>query len=143
MPYISQVAVGRRKRINVFGNDYPTLDGTGVRDYIHIMDLAEGHIAALKKIEKTLLKSAAHKPLIINLGTGRGYTVIEMIHAFEEASGKRIPYRITKRRPGDIAACYADTSLAKKLLGWKAKRGLADMCADSWNWQLHNPESYP
>ena len=143
MPYISQVAVGRRKRINVFGNDYPTSDGTGVRDYIHVMDLAEGHIAALKKIEKTLLKSAAYKPLIINLGTGSGYTVMEMIRAFEEASGKRIPYRITKRRPGDIAACYADTSLAKKLLGWKAQRGLADMCTDSWNWQLRNPEGYP
>jgi len=143
MPYISQVAVGRRKRINVFGNDYPTSDGTGIRDYIHVMDLAEGHIAALKKIEKTLLKSAAYKPLIINLGTGRGYTVMEMIRAFEKASGKRIPYRITKRRPGDIAACYADTSLAQKLLGWKAKRGLADMCTDSWSWQLRNPEGYP
>jgi UDP-glucose 4-epimerase len=143
MPYISQVAVGRRKRINIFGNDYPTSDGTGMRDYIHVMDLAEGHIAALKKIEKTLLRSATQIPLIINLGTGRGYTVMEMLRAFEEASGKKIPYRITKRRPGDIAACYADTSLAQKLLGWKARRSLADMCTDAWRWQSRNPEGYP
>jgi UDP-glucose 4-epimerase len=142
MPCISRVAVGRRKLINIFGNNYPTSDGTGVRDYIHVMDLAEGHIAALKKIEKTFLKSATQKPLIINLGTGRGYAVMEMIRAFEEASGKKIPYRITKRRPGDIAACYADTSLAQKLLGWKARRGLADMCADVWRWQSLNPRGY-
>lgn len=143
MPYISQVAVGIRGGINIFGNDYPTSDGTGVRDYIHVMDLVEGHAAALKKMEKADFCSSYQKPLIINLGTGRGYTVMEMIRAFEEASGKRIPYRITKRRPGDIAACYADTSLAQKLLGWKAKRGLADMCTDSWSWQLRNPEGYP
>jgi UDP-glucose 4-epimerase len=143
LPYISQVAIGRRKRINIFGNDYPTSDGTGVRDYIHVMDLAEGHIAALKKIEKPLFRSATQQPLIINLGTGRGYTVMEMLRAFEEASGKKIPYRITKRRPGDIAACYADTELAQKLLGWKARRSLADMCADAWRWQLRNPEGYP
>jgi len=107
------------------------------------MDLAEGHIAALKKIEKPLFRSATQQPLIINLGTGRGYTVMEMLRAFEEASGKKIPYRITKRRPGDIAACYADTELAQKLLGWKARRSLADMCADAWRWQLRNPEGYP
>ena len=143
MPYISQVAVGRRKRINIFGNDYPTSDGTGVRDYIHVMDLAEGHIAALKMIEKTDSGKSTQKPMIINLGTGQGYTVMEMINAFEKVSGRKIPYRITKRRFGDIAACYADTSLARKLLGWKARRGLADMCADAWRWQSNNPSGYP
>ena len=142
MPFISQVAVGRRKRINIFGKDYPTSDGTGVRDYIHVMDLAEGHIAALKKIEKTASRKSTEKPMTINLGTGRGYTVMEMLHAFEKVSGKKIPYRITKRRPGDIAACYADTSLAGKLLGWKARRGLDDMCADAWRWQSNNPSGY-
>lgn len=143
MPYISQVAVGRRKLISVFGKDYPTKDGTGVRDYIHIMDLAEGHIAALKKTEKTTSGKTKQKPLIINLGTGRGYTVLEMINAFAKASNKKIPHKITKRRPGDIAACYADTTLARKLLGWKTKRGLADMCADAWHWQSTNPTGYP
>jgi UDP-glucose 4-epimerase len=139
MPYISKVAVGSLKRINVFGNDYPTSDGTGVRDYIHIMDLVEGHIAALKKMEKAI---SYKKPLVINLGTGRGYSVMEMILAFEKVSGKKIPYRITKRRPGDISSCYADTSLAQKLLKWKAKRSLADMCADAWRWQSRNPQGY-
>lgn len=143
MPYISQVAVGRRKCINVFGNDYPTKDGTGVRDYIHVMDLAEGHIAALGKIEKTSTGKTKQKPLIINLGTGSGYTVLEMINAFAKESNKKIPYKITKRRPGDIAACYAETELAKKLLGWKAKCSLADMCADTWCWQSRNPAGYP
>jgi UDP-glucose 4-epimerase len=143
VPFISQVAIGRRKRINIFGNDYPTTDGTGVRDYIHVMDLAEGHIAALKKIEKTASGKASQKPLIINLGTGRGYSVLEMIHTFEKVSGKKISYRITKRRPGDIAACYADTSLARKLLGWKARCSIADMCADAWRWQSNNPSGYP
>lgn len=142
MPFVSQVAVGRRKSINVFGNDYPTADGTGVRDYIHVMDLAEGHIAALRKIEKEDGNQSKEKPMIVNLGTGRGYTVIEMIHAFEKASGKTIPYQITKRRPGDIAACYADTGLAKKLLGWEAKRDLIDMCNDAWRWQSLNPEGF-
>ena len=127
VPFISQVAVGRRKRINIFGKDYPTSDGTGVRDYIHVMDLAEGHIAALKKIEKTASRKSTQKPVTINLGTGRGYTVLEMLHAFEKVSMKKIPYRITKRRPDDIAVCYADISLARKLLGWKARRSLADM----------------
>jgi UDP-glucose 4-epimerase len=142
MPFISQVAIGRRKRINIFGNDYPTTDGTGVRDYIHVMDLAEGHIAALKKIEKTASKKSSQKPMIINLGTGQGCTVMQMLHAFEKVSGKKIQYRITKRRPGDIAACYADTSLARKLLGWSATRTLADMCADAWRWQSQNPTGY-
>ncbi|MFA5322854.1 MAG: UDP-glucose 4-epimerase GalE [Smithella sp.] len=142
MPYITQVAVGRRKKINVFGNDYSTSDGTGVRDYIHVVDLAEGHVAALKKIEKAGSDIAKQKPLIINLGTGRGYTVMEMIQTFAGVSGKKIPYRITKRRPGDIATCYADTTLARKLLGWKAKRDLFDMCADAWRWQSNNPQGY-
>ena len=139
MPYISQVAVGRRERINIFGNDYPTSDGTGVRDYIHVMDLAEGHVAALKNIETDTFQT----PQIINLGTGQGFTVMEMLRALENASGKTIPYLITNRRPGDIAACYADTSLAQKLLGWKARRSLADMCADAWRWQSNNPSGYP
>ncbi|MFZ2397225.1 MAG: UDP-glucose 4-epimerase GalE [Smithella sp.] len=139
MPYVSQVAMGRHKKVNIFGNDYPTSDGTGVRDYIHVMDLAEGHVAALKKIDTATFKT----PQIINLGTGSGYTVMEILHAFEKASGKVIPYRITKRRPGDIAACYADTKLAQKLLGWKARRNLADMCADAWRWQSQNPTGYP
>jgi UDP-glucose 4-epimerase len=142
MPYMSQVAVGRRKRINIFGNDYPTSDGTGVRDYIHVVDLAEGHVAALKKIEKGATRKKTQKPMIINLGTGQGYTVMEMLHAFAKVSGKKIPYRITKRRSGDIATCYADTSLARKLLGWKSRRGLADMCADAWCWQSRNPHGY-
>jgi len=142
MPYISQVAVGSRKKINIFGKDYPTSDGTGVRDYIHVMDLAEGHVAALAKMEKTGLWSSYKKPLIINLGTGQGYTVMEMLRAFEEASGKKIPYRITGRRHGDIAACYADPSLAQKLLKWKAKRSLVDMCSDAWRWQSRNPQGY-
>lgn len=135
MPFICQVAAGRLRQLKIFGNDYPTKDGTGVRDYIHVMDLVEGHIAALKKMEKTSSRQSAPKPLIVNLGTGRGYSVMEFLRAFEKASGKTIPYRITKRRPGDIAVCYADTRLAQKLLGWKARRGLADMCADAWRWQ--------
>ena len=139
MPYISQVAVGCRELINIFGNDYPTSDGTGVRDYIHVMDLAEGHVAALENIETDIFQT----PQIINLGTGRGYTVMEMLFALEKASGKKIPYRVTNRRPGDVAVCYADTSLAQKLLGWKARRTLADMCADAWRWQSNNPRGYP
>lgn len=142
MPYISQVAVGSRRKINIFGNDYPTPDGTGMRDYIHVMDLVEGHIAALKKMDKADFLSTNRRPLVINLGTGQGYTVIEMIHAFEKASGEKIPYHIVKRRPGDIAACYADSSLALKLLKWKARRSVADMCADAWHWQFLNPQGY-
>ncbi len=139
MPCISQVAVGCRELINIFGNDYPTSDGTGVRDYIHVMDLAEGHVAALKNIETDTFQT----PQIINLGTGQGYTVMEMLFALEKTSGKKIPYRITNRRPGDIAVSYADTSLAHKLLGWRARRTLADMCADAWRWQSNNPQGYP
>lgn len=152
MPYISHVAVGRRERLSVFGSDYPTPDGTGVRDYIHVMDLAEGHVAALRCMEKAELSSQQglsfprrleSTPLIVNLGTGQGYSVLEMLHAFEKASGKTIPYQITDRRPGDIAACYADPSLAEKMLGWKADRSLEDMCADTWRWQSQNPAGYP
>ncbi|MFO7839916.1 MAG: UDP-glucose 4-epimerase GalE [Desulfosalsimonadaceae bacterium] len=136
MPYITQVAVGARPELPVFGADYPTPDGTGVRDYIHVMDLAEGHGRALEKL--------AEKPGVVtyNLGTGRGASVLEMISAFEEASGRAVPYRITSRRPGDVAACYADPSLAEQELGWRAERGICEMCADSWRWQMQNPNGY-
>ena len=129
-PYIAQVAAGRREFLSVFGNDYPTPDGTGVRDYIHVMDLAEGHVAALNYLERN--RGAL---LTVNLGTGRGYSVLEMISTFERASGRAIPYRIATRRPGDIAQCWADPSLAHELLGWRATRGLESMCADAWHWQ--------
>ncbi|NLW67669.1 MAG: UDP-glucose 4-epimerase GalE [Bacteriovoracaceae bacterium] len=136
MPFISQVAVGKLPMLSVFGNDYPTRDGTGVRDYIHVMDLARGHIHALKKLEQ--------RPGIVtyNLGTGQGYSVLEMVRAFEKASGRKIPYRIAERRPGDIASCYADPSKAESELGWKAQRGIDDMCRDSWKWQSLNPDGY-
>ena len=141
MPFISQVAVKRREKLNIFGNDYATPDGTGVRDYIHVEDLAEGHIAALKKIEATA-SSPSSTPLLVNLGTGRGYSVLEIVRAFEEASGQTIPYQIVDRRSGDIAACYADPSLAQRLLEWKAIRSLSDMCADTWRWQCNNPKGF-
>lgn len=136
MPFISQVAVGKRDKLAVFGNDYDTKDGTGVRDYIHVVDLARGHLAALNTLKKSsgLLK--------VNLGTGQGYSVLEMIKAFEQASGKPIPYEIVSRRPGDIAACYASPALAKDVLGWEAKLLLQDMVATSWKWQSQNPEGY-
>jgi len=129
VPYIAQVAVGKLKELQVFGNDYPTPDGTGVRDYIHVVDLARGHLAALEALHR--------RPgvLTVNLGTGRGYSVLEMVKAFETASGKPVPYRITPRRPGDVAQCYADPSLARELLGWKAELGIEAMCADTWRWQ--------
>lgn len=136
LPYISQVAVGKLKEVSVFGNDYPTPDGTGVRDYIHVVDLADGHVKALKKLEGNPGLQ------VYNLGTGTGYSVLEMIKAFEKASGKKIPYRITERRPGDIAACYADSSKANQELGWKAERNLEAMCADAWHWQSQNPNGY-
>jgi UDP-glucose 4-epimerase len=136
MPYIAQVAVGKLSALNVFGNDYPTIDGTGVRDYIHVVDLAIGHLNALKKLES--------KPGIVtyNLGTGRGFSVLEMIKAFEKASGRNVPYKITARRPGDIAACYADPSKAKNEIGWSADRDIDEMCADVWRWQSANPNGY-
>ena len=135
-PYITQVAVGKLKEVNVFGNDYDTPDGTGVRDYIHVMDLAVGHVKALKKFED--------KPdvYIYNLGTGRGYSVLEMIHAFSKAVGHDIPYVIKPRRPGDIATCYADATKAKNELGWTAERGIDEMCRDAWRWQSQNPNGY-
>jgi len=136
LPYISQVAVGKLSELSVFGNDYPTPDGTGIRDYIHVVDLAAGHIKAL---EKLLLKPGV---VLYNLGTGQGYSVLEVISAFEQASSKKIRYKITKRRPGDIATCYADPSKAKRELNWSAKKGINEMCADAWRWQSNNPDGY-
>ncbi len=143
MPCISQVAVGRRDCLNIFGNDYPTPDGTGVRDYIHVMDLAGGHVTALQHMVTTASSCLSPTPLIINLGTGQGHSVLELVRAFEQVSCKTIPYRVTDRRPGDIAVCYADPSLASSLLGWRAQRSLADMCTDTWRWQSQNPDGYP
>lgn len=136
MPYVAQVAVGRRGKLMVFGGDYPTVDGTGVRDYIHVMDLVEGHVAALRVIlaEEGLLR--------VNLGTGNGVSVLEVVQAFERASGKSVAYEITDRRPGDVAECWADTSLAATKLEWKASRNLQQMCEDSWRWQSMNPKGY-
>jgi len=136
MPFIAQVAVGRRDHLSIFGNDYDTPDGTGVRDYIHVMDLADGHIAALNALQD---KEGLH---IYNLGTGKGTSVLEMVNAFSQAAGKKIPYEICPRRPGDIATCYASTDKAAKDLGWKAKYSLADMTQDSWHWQSKNPNGY-
>ncbi|USK60095.1 UDP-glucose 4-epimerase GalE [Peribacillus asahii] len=136
MPYITQVAVGKLTELTVFGNDYPTVDGTGVRDYIHIVDLAEGHMKAL---EKTMTSKGIE---IYNLGTGIGYSVLEIIAAFEKVSGRKIPYKFAERRAGDIAICYANPLKAKMDLGWVAKRGIEDMCADSWNWQSKNMNGY-
>lgn len=136
MPYLSQVAVGKLKRLNVFGNDYPTADGTGVRDYIHIVDLAESHRPLWKR-----WKMKFKNLLVVNVGTGRDIPFWNAFHAFETAFGKKIPYRIVKRRPGDIAACYADTYLAKNR-GWKSRRDITDMCNDTWRWQSNNPYGY-
>ena len=136
VPYIAKVAVGKLEKVHVFGNDYPTPDGTGVRDYIHVVDLARGHVAAIKKLEE--------KPglFICNLGTGHGYSVLDVINAFSKACGKEIPYVIDPRRPGDIAECWCDPSKAKRELGWEAQYGIEEMCAHSWNWQSHNPDGY-
>ncbi|OEF22358.1 UDP-glucose 4-epimerase GalE [Aliivibrio logei] len=136
MPFIAQVAVGRRESLSVFGNDYPTPDGTGVRDYIHVMDLADGHIAALKAVGE---KSGLH---IYNLGTGKGSSVLEMVDAFAQASGKPVPYTLCPRRAGDIAECWASTEKAEKELGWKATRNVMEMSADTWRWQSNNPKGY-
>lgn len=138
MPFISQVAVGRRESLSVFGGDYPTHDGTGVRDYIHVVDLADGHVKALDY----LAQLDAGVATAINLGTGEGYSVLDMVAAFEKAATKPIPYQIVERRAGDIAECYADSNLARELLGWQAQRGIDDMCRDTWNWQVKNPEGY-
>ncbi|MBE4591071.1 UDP-glucose 4-epimerase GalE [Vibrio navarrensis] len=136
MPFIAQVAVGRREKLSVFGNDYPTVDGTGVRDYIHVMDVADGHIAALQKVGE---KVGLH---IYNLGTGQGSSVLEMVDAFSKASGKAVPYELCPRRPGDIAECWASTDKAERELGWKATRTVAEMAADTWKWQSNNPQGY-
>ncbi|HDR3405555.1 TPA: GDP-mannose 4,6-dehydratase, partial [Bacillus thuringiensis] len=128
--------VGKLKELSVFGNDYPTKDGTGVRDYIHVVDLANGHVKALEKVLSTTGVDA------YNLGTGMGYSVLEMVEAFEKVSGKKVPYKITERRPGDVAVCFADASKAKRELGWEATRGLEEMCADSWRWQSENKTGY-
>lgn len=136
MPFIAQVAVGRREKLSVFGNDYPTPDGTGVRDYIHVMDLADGHIAALKSLGD---KAGLH---IYNLGTGKGSSVLDMVEAFALACGKPVPYELCPRRPGDIAECWASTEKAERDLGWKATRGVTEMTADTWKWQSNNPQGY-
>ncbi|MFN8840983.1 MAG: UDP-glucose 4-epimerase GalE [Burkholderiales bacterium] len=136
MPFVAQVAVGRREKLSVFGGDWPTRDGTGVRDYIHVVDLAQGHIAALRRVFEV--------PgfWTVNLGTGNGYSVLDMVKAFERASGRPVPYAIVDRRPGDIAECYADPAVAERLLGWRAKLGIDAMCADAWRWQSANPNGY-
>ena len=136
MPYIAQVAVGKREKLGVFGGDYPTADGTGVRDYIHVMDLAQGHLAALEALD------ADGGLLTVNLGTGRGYSVLEMVTAFSQASGRPVPYEIVERRPGDVASCYADPAHANAVLGWEAQRGIEEMCEDHWRWQKQNPEGF-
>ena len=137
MPYVVRVASGELKELSVFGNDYDTPDGTGVRDYIHVVDLAKGHLAALNKLDKE-----GKGLYIYNLGTGTGYSVLDMVKSFEEITGKKVPYKITQRRPGDIATCYSDTKKAKEELGWEAKKGIKEMCEDSWRWQSNNPKGY-
>ena len=137
VPYSAQVAVGKLPKLHVFGGDYPTPDGTGVRDYIHVVDLARGHVAALRKLEE------GPGLLTVNLGTGKGYSVLDVIRAYEKACGRKIPYVMDPRREGDIAACYADPAKAREVLGWEAEYGIEEMCASSWNWQSRNPEGYP
>ena len=136
MPFIAQVAVGKREYLSVFGDDYDTVDGTGVRDYIHVVDLADAHVKAVEKI------SEFSEVMTINLGTGEGYSVLEMVKAFEKASGREVAYKIAPRRAGDIATCFADPSYAKEVLGWEAKRGVEEMCEDGWRWQSQNPDGY-
>ena len=136
MPYVAQVAVGKRPFLNVYGNDYATPDGTGVRDYIHVQDLAQGHVAAVQAL---LGKGDS---FTVNLGTGQGHSVLDVVHAFEQASGQPVPYQFSPRRAGDVAQCYADASLAQRVLGWRARHTLADMCADAWRWQSGNPDGY-
>ena len=139
LPFVAQVAVGRRAFLNVWGHDYPTSDGTGVRDYIHVVDLALGHLKALKILEQSQERAEC---LTVNLGTGTGYSVLDIVRAFEQASGRSVPYKIAARRPGDIASCYADPQRAIELLGWRAERGLSAMCTDTWRWQQMNPGGY-
>ncbi len=135
-PYITQVAMGKREILSVFGNDYPTPDGTGVRDYIHVVDLAKGHVRAIEKI------ATCGGLITVNLGTGKGYSVLEILRAFEKACGKKIPYQIISRRPGDVAECYANPQKAYEVLGWRAEKGIEEMCKDSWRWQSQNPNGY-
>ena len=136
MPFIAQTAVGKRSCLSVFGDDYDTPDGTGVRDYIHVVDLADGHVKALEKMKDLT------EVMTVNLGTGNGYSVLDMVKVFEKASGKEVPYCIAPRRSGDIATCYADPAYAKEILGWEAKKGIDEMCEDSWRWQSMNPDGY-
>ena len=136
VPYIAQVAVGKLEKLHVYGNDYPTPDGTGVRDYIHVVDLAKGHVAALKKLE------TGCGLFVCNLGTGKGYSVLDVLHAYEKACGKKLPYVVDPRRPGDIAECYAEPKKALEEMGWKAELGIEEMCASSWKWQSMNPNGY-
>ncbi|WP_426449003.1 UDP-glucose 4-epimerase GalE [Paenibacillus sp. S-38] len=136
LPYITQVAVGKLQELRVFGSDYPTVDGSGVRDYIHVCDLAAGHLRAVEKVRSTTGVEA------YNLGTGKGYSVLEVIRAFEEASGQKVPYAVVDRRPGDVAVCYADPAKAREELQWTAQRGIEEMCADAWRWQTGNPNGY-
>lgn len=137
LPFVSQVAVGKLPKLSVFGGDYPTKDGTGVRDYIHVMDVARGHLAALAWLDRN------RRPLAVNLGTGRGSSVLEVVKAFERASGRKVPFEIVARRPGDAGCVYADVSLAAARLGWATRHGLDEMCADAWRWQSRNPDGYP
>ncbi len=136
MPYVAQVAVGKLDTLRVFGSDYPTRDGTGVRDYIHVVDLAQGHIAALDALARR------NGGFVVNLGTGRGYSVLEVVHAFEQASGRKVPYALVARRPGDVAECYANPEKAAEIIGWRAKYGLDEMCRDHWRWQEGNPHGF-
>jgi UDP-glucose 4-epimerase len=136
MPYVAQVAVGKRAFLQVYGDDYDTPDGTGVRDYIHVLDLAAGHVAAVRHLLER------KQSLTVNLGTGQGYSVLDVIRAFERASGRAVPYKVVARRPGDVASCYADPALSRQLLGWQAERGLDAMCEDAWRWQSRNPQGY-
>ena len=135
-PYVTQVAIGRLAKLRIFGADYPTSDGTGLRDYIHVMDLAAGHVSALRWLEHG-------RSITVNLGTGSGHTVLEVVRTFERVTGKRIALEIAERRAGDVAACFADPSLARKALGWRAQRNLEQMCRDAWRWQSSNPDGYP
>ena len=136
MPYVAQVAVGKRPYLNVYGNDYVTPDGTGVRDYIHVQDLAQGHVAAVQAL------LGKDESFTVNLGTGQGHSVLDVVRAFEQASGRPVPYQFAPRRAGDVAQCYADSSLAERILGWRATHSLADMCVDTWRWQQDNPNGY-
>lgn len=138
LPFVAQVAVGKRACLNVFGGDYPTVDGTGVRDYIHVVDLARGHVQALER----QLQQVQPEHLVVNLGTGKGYSVLEVVHAFEHASGRPVPYALVPRRPGDVASCYAQTDKAQEILNWRAQFDIDRMCADAWRWQSRNPDGY-